>query len=381
VYLGGGSTTIDNVNRYGSPIALATGYDGRLEVFGTNTVDAVVHTWEGTPGVPNSLAGWEVLPGQLRSVAAGTNADGRVEVFGVNGAGLLFNRWQGNPGRDWSEGWNLLDDRTLINSIAVARNRDGRLELFATTDSGAILHRWQSAAGWTAWSSIDGQLHGIAAQTNDDGRIELVGTNFAGQIFHKVQSVANSNTWSNWAQLPGELRSIALAKNKDGRLEIFGANKLGEPYHSVESAKNTDTWDSWQRMSGAVSQVAAETNGNGDIELFGVNSAGLVFHRWQRTPGGDWTEWTQVAGVLRITAPFVRVPSVYGMTRSGADATLGNAGLVSDGRPGTISTDVPDWSGKVAVQSIASDSRVVPGTTVSYWIGQYRPDQCGPIRC
>jgi hypothetical protein len=285
---------------HGSPIAVArggVGTTGKLEVVGTNSANAIVHASQTTAGVSTSLSGWEVFDGGLRSVASDTNADGRVEVFGVNGAGQIFNKWQTAAGGPWSAGWNPFAG--TLSSIAVAHNQDGQLQVFGTNSVGAVVHMARTPAGWGGWTTMEGQLRNIAAETNAAGRVELVGTNFLGQIFHRVQTVANSDTWSPWTQLPGELSSIALARNQDGRLEIFGANSAGVPVHSVETAGNTDTWQPWQTFGGAVTQVAADTNSDGRIELFGVNSAGQIFHLWQQTPGGAWTDWSQIGGTLR----------------------------------------------------------------------------------
>jgi hypothetical protein len=286
---------------HGSPIAVAregVGAGGKLHVVGTNAGNAIVHATQTVAAVSTSLSPWDVFPGELRSVASDTNSDGRVEVFGVNAAGQIFNKWQTTPGGPWSDGWNLWAGS--LNSIAVAHNRDGRLQIFGTNGAGAIFHMAGTPTGWIGWTPMEGgQLRNIAAETNADGRVELVGVDFLGQIFHKVQTVANSDTWSAWSQLPGELSSIALARNQDGRLEIFGANSAGVPVHSVESAKNTDTWQPWQTIVGSVTQVAADTNSDGRVELFGVNSGGQIFHMWQKTPGGAWSDWAQIAGTLR----------------------------------------------------------------------------------
>ncbi|WP_405815322.1 S8 family serine peptidase [Streptomyces sp. NBC_01390] len=93
---------------FGSSIAAARNGDGQLEIFGTNTQDAVVHRLQTSNG-DWSGSGWGVFDGSLRSVAAETNADGRVELFGVNGAGAIVHRLQTSPG-DWSgSGWAVFD--------------------------------------------------------------------------------------------------------------------------------------------------------------------------------------------------------------------------------------------------------------------------------
>jgi len=279
---------------FGSSIAAAGNADGRLEIFGTNSQDAVVDRSQTTPG--GTWSAWSVFDGALRSVAAETNADGRVELFGVNSAGQVFHRSQITPGGTWS-GWNQFDGS--LTSIAAARNADGRLEIFGANSAGQVFHRSQTTPGgtWSGWNQFDGSLTQVAAETNADGRIELFGVNSQGAIVHRWQTTPGGD-WSAWSVFDGSLTSIAAARNSDGRLEIFGTNSVGAIVHRWQTTPG-GAWSAWSVFDGSLSQVAAETNADGRIELFGVNGAGAIVHRSQATPGGAWSAWLVFDGDLR----------------------------------------------------------------------------------
>jgi hypothetical protein len=296
-------------------------------------------------------------------------------MFGVNGAGQLFNKWQWTAGAQWSDGWNLLGDG--VNSIAVTHNKAGYLEIFATTPANTVKYRSQGPAGWSAWVPMEGGIHEIAAHVNGQGLIELVGVNTIGQVWHKRETAANSNVWTAWQIMPGEQAAVAVALNQDGRLEIFAANKQGQPWHSRETAASSDTWQPWEQFDGGISQVAAATTAGGKIEFWGVNNAGFIYHRWQRTPGGDWSNWEQVAGRLRRTNPFVTVPNLMsGVDDPNARSLIAGAELTV-GAVTTSYTDEKGDRGLVGSQNPAPGTIVRFGTRVDYSIQSWTGVTCG----
>jgi surface antigen len=90
---------------------------------------------------------------------------------------------------------------------------------------------------------------------------------------------------------------IAIARNKDGRLEAFGVATNGAIFHKWQVTPGGQ-WSGWSQFEGALESVAAETNADGRIEVFGVASNGAIFHKWQLTPGGQWSGWAQLPGGL-----------------------------------------------------------------------------------
>ncbi|WP_308312439.1 tectonin domain-containing protein, partial [Streptomyces sp. ISL-11] len=91
---------------FGSSVAAARNADGRLELFGTNSGDAIYHRSQNSIG--GTWGPWAQFDGALRAVASETNADGRVELFGVNSGGSIYHRSQTSPGGTWA-GWEQFD--------------------------------------------------------------------------------------------------------------------------------------------------------------------------------------------------------------------------------------------------------------------------------
>ncbi|GAA2910903.1 hypothetical protein GCM10020221_03450 [Streptomyces thioluteus] len=52
-------------------------------------------------------------------------------------------------------------------------------------------------------------------------------------------------------------------------------------------------------LSSLGSSIAAARNADGRLELFVVDGGGGVFHRRQINPGGGWSGWEKLDGVLR----------------------------------------------------------------------------------
>jgi len=236
----------------------------------------------------NWASGLTLFEGRLNTVAAETNADGRIELFGTNSIGQVWHRSQLTPGGAWS-GWAIFDGTR--RTVALARNQDGRLELFSTDADDHIWHASQTTPGgdWSGWQQFDGQLHSVAAETNADGRIELFGANSAGQVWHRWQ-LTPGGAWSDWHGLDGSLSTVAVARNQDGRLELFGTNSAGAIVHRSQLSAGSEDWSNWSVFDGSLATVAAETNADGRIELFGTNSFGQSFHTVQLASGG-WSAW------------------------------------------------------------------------------------------
>ncbi len=104
-------------------------------------------------------------------VAAARNADGRLEVFGLGTDNALWHDWQTTPGGAWS-GWSSLGggwsswaplDGTITSDPVVTNDQDGRLEAFAHGTDSALWHVWRTApnGNWSSWSSLSGILQTV----------------------------------------------------------------------------------------------------------------------------------------------------------------------------------------------------------------------------
>lgn len=78
--------------------------------------------------------------------------------------------------------------------------------------------------------------------------------------------------------------------------------------------------------------------------------------------------------------PTTKVPNLFGLSSSDASAVLTAHGLVPLSA-GTLPIDDRDLNRKVVSVTPATDSVVPVGSTVSYSLGRYVPNGCGPSPC
>ena len=151
----------------------------------------------------------------------------------------------------------------------------------------------------------------------------------------------DTNTYqSQWAQHASPVGSLAEAQR--GNIVQWGGGAGGDPHTAIITADGSTPqtvqvidsnygWNEqvsrgslssrtapgsvyriWRVGAGITSPVppallgssiAVAPNQDGRLELFGVNSAGDVFHRWQLSPGGAWSAWSQMDGGLTRSRP------------------------------------------------------------------------------
>jgi hypothetical protein len=166
--------------------------DNRLQVF--VLTGFAIYTIRQDPHSASGWSGWATLDvpdGGLQSLTVGMNHDGRLELFGTDTSDSVVHMWQ-SAGGGWSN-WTGLGGSTL-EPVQVASNQDGRLEIFYGGITG-IFHNYQVTPGgvWRGQSSISGMGMTLPViGTNADGRLEI----FSG-AFHSWQTVPNSG-WSAW---------------------------------------------------------------------------------------------------------------------------------------------------------------------------------------
>jgi hypothetical protein len=141
--------------------AIAPSADGRLELFTVGNDGALWHMSQVSPG-----AGWsdwqchDAPPGvkfQRLRPAVASGPDGRLELFIVGDGEDLWHMWQTAPNGGWSQ-WvshGVPPVAGLTGCPAVAPSADGRLELFVVGTDGALWHMWQKAPNnvWSQWFS------------------------------------------------------------------------------------------------------------------------------------------------------------------------------------------------------------------------------------
>jgi Papain family cysteine protease len=278
-----------------SNLAVGKNKDGRLEVFGRGTDNAIWHMWQTAPN--NGWSGWASLGGNFTGdPVVASNADGRLEVFCRDNTNTLKHIWQLLPNSGWGA-WQALG--TITGNPAVGKNRDGRLEVFARNINGLLTHIWQVApnSSWSPWQNFACQMLGSpAVGSNKDGRLEVFFRGPASQVLHLWQ-VTPGGGWSSWASLGGViLRDPVVGSNLDGRLEVFAIGTDNGLWHIWQLAPNS-AWGGWATLGGVLtSQVCAANNKDGRLEVFGRGTDSAVWHIWQVAPGAGWTGWSSLGG-------------------------------------------------------------------------------------
>ncbi len=113
--------------------------------------------------------------------------------------------------------------------------------------------------------------------------------------------------WSGWAALDGQLAggSPVAGRNGDGRLEVFAlsAGVAGpELVHRWQMSPGGD-WSDWDNLAAPpgsfLGSLALGENADGHLEVFGrvgLMSVGSLWHRWQTTPNDGWEPWADLGG-------------------------------------------------------------------------------------
>ncbi len=186
--------------------------NGKLYIFGTNAQGALWGRSEIVAG-SGAFTSWIPISGVpvLRAVAAESTIAGNVQLFGLGRTGDIWHCWT-IATNCAPAGWSLLDGQ--LKTIAAARNATGAVAIFGVNAQNQLWRR-DSVPGvvnvWLPWEQLDvpanvGTLRSVAAEANADGRIELVAVNLAGQVWRRSQVGPGTSTYTAWTQLDGLLR-------------------------------------------------------------------------------------------------------------------------------------------------------------------------------
>jgi hypothetical protein len=267
-------------NLFGTP-AVARGADGRLQLFALGDDGALWHMWQtGPSGEWSYWVSHGTPPGLLlnSAPAVATGPDGRLEVFIVSQQATLWHRWQTTPDNGWSDWFSHGTPSGVLfgsdSTPAIAPSVDGRLELFTVGNDGALWHMWQTATGngWSGWRSHDApsgvkfQRIRPAVAPSADGCLELFVVGEDNALWHIWQTAPNHD-WSEWLcrgapPVPGLTGSPAVAPNADERLELFVIGTDGALWHLWQTAPSGG-WSPWlsHGTPPGISLLAAVTTG------------------------------------------------------------------------------------------------------------------------
>lgn len=288
----------------GRAVTVTCNSDGRLEVFGVGTDNALWHNWQDAPHA-GPWSGWASLGGVLDSDAAvADNSDGRLEVFVRGSDNALWHNWQTKPhAGPWSS-WASLGG-VITSNPAVFVNSDGRMEVFARGTDDALWHIWQTAphsGPWSSWTSLGGVITSDPVVIdNADGRLEVFARGTDDALWHIWQTAPHAGPWSGWNSLGGVITSDpAVGLNSDGRLEVFARGTDEALWHIWQTAPHAGPWAGWASLGGVItSDPAVYVNSDGRLEVFARGTDEALWHIWQTAPhAGPWSTWASLGGVI-----------------------------------------------------------------------------------
>jgi len=204
-----------------------------------------------------------------------------------------------------------------LAGLALALNKGGRLELVITAfEGGRPASVWHSHEHPVSEFSSLGEpsggvlpIAGPALAKNKDDRLEAVVIGRDLTPWHAWQR-SPGHDWSPWLSLkrPGGQAVIsrplgarpagptpALARNQDGRLEVFVVREDFTVWHRWQRTAGGE-WSDWGSLGtrpgdGTVGPLAVGVNADERLELFAADHDGAVWHIWQVAPNKDWSQW------------------------------------------------------------------------------------------
>jgi hypothetical protein len=116
-----------------------------------------------------------------------------------------------------------------------------------------------------------------------------------------------------------------VVTNCDGRAEAFTVGPGNHLYHAWQTSPG-GSWTGWHSLGGILiyPQIGAIVNSNCRVEAFGIGSDHAMWHIWQTNPGGGpWSSWASLGGsfdagpsqayvaVGNVAALIVKKPGIY----------------------------------------------------------------------
>jgi len=141
-------------------------------------------------------------------------------------------------------------------------------------------------------------------QINQSGSVEMAAIDSSGSVYHNWQTTANEpasapGNWNAsgsaaWSKLTGVTASgnPAEIKNGNNTLEIFVPTS-GDVYHIWQLTPG-GAWSNWTDMgssSNGMTDIQVGQNADGGLTVFGL-SGGEIYYSTESAPGAGWSTWT-----------------------------------------------------------------------------------------
>jgi hypothetical protein len=92
---------------------------------------------------------------------------------------------------------------------------------------------------------------------------------------------------------------MAVGENADGRLEVFAQGRDDDALYHKWQLTPGGSWSGWESLGGVLTSspdVARYADGRLVVFVKGTDNA--VWLKWQLTPGGSWSGWYTLGGVV-----------------------------------------------------------------------------------
>jgi hypothetical protein len=155
---------------------------------------------------------------------------------------------------------------------------------------------------------------------NSDGRLEVFVVGLDRTLWHNWQA---SGGWSGWYTLGGSLLGeggvdgggLAVDRNAYGALEVFAVWTDHSLRHNWQLTPG-GAWSGWVSLGGIVYDAPSIARySDGRLEVFAEWQGGVPWHIWQLRPAGAWSGWASlgvpIAGQSINGSPVVAM-NAYG---------------------------------------------------------------------
>jgi uncharacterized phage protein gp47/JayE len=219
-----------------------------------------------------------------------------------------------------------LDLRAASRPSAAAGN--DFLAVITTAEDGSVWTN-SNADGWFGWHSLGGNFAEVVMAEGKGGKRQIIGRDVANQLW-----LFGGEGWSSFGD--GTLPVAGTTANALAFVVARGSDSRAKYRRQLAN----EEWGPWQPLDGEkCDRIAVTTRNDGAIEVFiRRTSSHDVFARRELTPGGQWSAWQQLGGIVQELAAGVHkngtTVEVFGIG--------GNNSLWRKQRTGN--NWAPDWS-------------------------------------
>ncbi|MFD9942879.1 matrixin family metalloprotease [Nonomuraea sp. NPDC059023] len=134
-----------------------------------------------------------------------------------------------------------------------------------------------------------------------------------------------------WSSLQGVVFATAAGTNADGRLEVFVRGTDNAVHHNWQTSPGGG-WSGWSSLGGVLQgRIAVGRNHDGRLEIFGRGTDGGLYHNWQTVPNGGWSGWHGLGGWIEDPEVAVNPDGRLEVFVRGSDSALHHIWQVTPG--------------------------------------------------